>query len=278
VASSCTVTHPAEEEGHGIVRRGNVRAGVVVTSMVVAVSSCGTPAPTHTAPPTPSPTAASRPSAAAGPCASVTATMAIAEVPAACAAVWAPYGVTKVPPANLTDSVPPPPDVVNGTHGALSDAELKQWVLASNRDSLWYRWAEANDQSALLPRLGAMSLYPTAELQALAANESITQPDCALFPTKLKAFAISAADRQYFISRGQSVSDAYVFVGAYVGACVVTAMTVTGKTITIASYPTAGTTFFASHITNDPLVGPLLYADGAGSCADPAAPAAWCQA
>ncbi|MDQ6847114.1 MAG: hypothetical protein M3019_05970 [Candidatus Dormibacteraeota bacterium] len=249
-----------------------------MTAAVVAVSSCGSPAPTPTPSARSTLTAATRPSAAAGPCASVATTTAIAQVPPACAALWAPYGVTKVPPANLTDSTPSAPTtVVNATQGGLSDAALKQWIAASNRDSLWYRWAEANDQASLMPRLGDVALDPPAELQAMAANEPITQPDCALFPAKLSVFVISPSDRRFFSSQPHTTSDQYVFVGTYPGPCMVTALNATGQTITIASYPSTGTTFFASHLAQDPLLGPLLFYDGAGNCNQTGAPSAWCR-
>jgi hypothetical protein len=203
--------------------------------------------------------------------------MPIEQAPAACAAVWAPYGVTKVPPANLTDSTPASPQVVNATKGSLSDADLARWILASSRDSLWYRWAEANDQASLMPRLGQVALDPPAELQAMAAKEPISQPDCALFPTRVVVFPITGADLRFFAAHGQTVSDKYVFVGSYPGPCVVTAKTATGQTITLASYPTAGITFFASHFVDDPLLGPLLFYDGSGSCSESGAPTVWCQ-
>jgi hypothetical protein len=262
-------------EGHAMVRTGGIRIGTVAVAAMVA--SCGTPAPHSTASPTPHSTTPPRPSAAAGPCASVMATTPIAQVPAACAALWAPYGVTKVPPANLTDATPSTPQVVNETQGAVSDAQLAQWILASNRDSLWYRWAEANDQASVMPRLGVVALDPPVELQAMAAHEPISQPDCALFPNKVAVFPITADDRRFFVAHAQTVSDSYVFVGAYPGPCTVTATNSSGQTITLASYPTAGTTFFASHLVADPLLGPLLYYDGSGSCSESGAPPQWCQ-
>jgi hypothetical protein len=263
-------------EGHAMVRTGGIRVGTV--ALAVMVASCGPATPSSTASPTSHSTTAPRPSAAAGACASVATTTPIAQVPAACAALWAPYGVTKVPPANLTDGTPTTPQVVNATQGAVSDAQLAQWILASNRDSLWYRWAEANDQPKLLPHLASMSLYPVAELRALAANEAVIQPDCALFPTKVILFPLTTADRQFFMSQGESVSDSYAFVSSYPGPCAITALTPAGQTITIASYPTPGVTFFASHLVSDGVLGPLLFADGAGNCNDRGAPTTWCRA
>jgi hypothetical protein len=255
---------------------GWFRAGVAV--VVMTLSACGSsPSPSRTALATNPPSATPRPSAAVGACAAVTTTTPIEQVPPACAALWAPYGVTKVPPANLTDATPTTKVVVNATNGVVSDAQVAKWIFASNRDSIWYRWAEANDQAKLLPRLAAAALYPPSELQAIAANESVMQPDCALFPTKVTVFSLTRADSVFFLSKGESVSDGFVFVGNYSGGCTVTATTPAGATVTIASYPTASITFFASRTIDDPLLGPLLFADGAGSCTDRGAPATWCR-
>ncbi len=257
--------------------RGGIRTIVLATLAVAGLSSCGNPAPVHTQTGTASATAAPRPSAAAGPCASVTTTTPIGQVPAACAALWTPYGVTKVPPANLTDATPAPPAVVNGTQGGLTGTELAFWVRASTRASVWYRWAEANDQAALIPHLGQLSLVPKVELQAMAANEPISQPDCALFPTKVEAFTITRDELHFFVTEGEIVAARYAFVGTYPGPCLVTAEGPTGKPITLASYPSASVTFFASSMVNDALLGPILFTDGAGNCTDPGAPTRWCR-
>jgi hypothetical protein len=262
-------------EGHAMVRTGGIRVGTVAVAVMVA--SCGTPAPHSTASPTPHSTTPPRPSAAAGPCASVMTTTPIAQVPAACAALWAPYGVTKVPPANLTDTTPTTSQVVNATQGAVSDAQLAQWILASNRDSLWYRWAEANDQSSVLPHLGLISLDPPAELKAMAANEPISQPDCALFPLKVEVFPITPTDRRFFVGEGETTTSTFVFVGTYPGPCTVTATTGSGQTITLASYPSQSVTFFAGRLKRDALLGDLLFYDGAGNCTDRGVPSTWCQ-
>jgi hypothetical protein len=128
-----------------------------------------------------------------------------------------------------------------------------------------------------MPRLGQVSLDPPAELQAMAANEPISQPDCALFPVKVAVFSIAGHDRSFFAAQPSTSADSYVFVGTYPGPCSVTAMTVAGQTITLASYPSTGVTFFASHLVQDPLLGPLLFYDGAGNCTQTAAPPSWCR-
>ncbi len=258
--------------------RGRGLAGLLAATAVAALSSCGNPTPSHSPSRVAKTTSVPRPSAPATPCASVITTTPIADVPAACAALWAPYGVTKIPPVNLTDAAPAPPVVVNETQGAISDAQLHSWVIASTRASLWYRWAEANDQSGLMSHLGRLKLIPPAELQAMATGETVQQPDCALFPTRVVLFPITASDRRFFLSEGESVKADYALVGRYPGPCLVTAQAANGQAHTLASYPTAGITFFATYQVNDPLLGTLLFTDGAGNCSDRGAPTAWCSA
>jgi hypothetical protein len=207
----------------------------------------------------------------------VATTTPIEQVPAACAALWAPYGVTKVPPANLTDATPQPPPVVNATNGAVPDAQLTRWTLASSRSSVWYRWAEANDQAVLISHLGSTRLVPTAELQAMAAGEPISQPDCALFPTTVKVYPITPDEQRFFATQGETVTAPYAFVGSYPGNCVVTAVNPSGRKVTLATYPMASITFFASHPIDDALLGPILFTDGAGNCSDRGAPNNWCK-
>jgi hypothetical protein len=112
----------------------------------------------------------------------------------------------------------------------------------------------------------------------MAAGEPITQPACALFPTKVEAFKLLQADQVFFAGEGESVAAAtYAFVGTYPGPCTVTAVRADGQRVTLASYPTSSVTFFASHYVNDPALGPILFTDGAGNCTDPGAPNRWCR-
>lgn len=167
------------------------------------------------------------------------------------------------------------PDIISKNFGSRT---LGSWILASNRDSLWYRWAEANDQTPLLSHLGVVGLDPPAELKAMAANEPITQPDCALFPLRVEVFPITLANQRFFDGEGEQVRSSYAFVGTYPGPCAVTAISTSGQTITLASYPSQSVTFFAGHVESDPLLGDLLFYDGAGNCTDRGAPTEWCQA
>jgi hypothetical protein len=277
-AWSCTVTHSAEEEGHGEVRRGSVRAGVVVTLVVAAVSSCGTPAPTHTASPSASSTVALRPSAAAGPCASVTTTTAIGQVPAECAAVWAPYGVTKVPPANLTDSVPQPPEVVDGTQGVVSDTEAQSWATAANRTGIWLRWSELNDQYSLTTRIESSQVINATLDKLMRGGTSVIDPDCDLFAQKYVLFPMNSGGTQFFSSFGETTQDAYVLVEHYPGPCAILASNPGGGTHTVAATPNPTVSISAGVVRHDPLLGDLWFADGAAFCTDRGAPTSWCGA
>lgn len=258
-------------------RRGNVRAGVVVTLVVAAVSSCGTPTPPHKASPSASATVASRPSAAAGPCASVTTTTAIAQVPAACAAVWAPYGVTKVPPANLLDATPVPPPVVNGTQGAVSDAAAQAWATAANQAAVWYRWAEKYGQLSLLRRLLTSSLIPGVELAALSKGAQINEPNCSSFGTRYAFFPIGTGGAAFFASLGQHTTALFVLAETYPGPCQIAATYPDGRNEVLFSYSTAGTTVFAGSVHHDLLLGDFWHSEAAADCASQHGPPMWCS-
>jgi hypothetical protein len=258
------------------VRSRRVRAGVALAMSVIALTSCGSSTPVDAPAAVLRAPVAAHPGAAAGPCASVMTTTDIGQVPAACAALWAPYGVTKVPPANLADSTPAPPVVTNATNGVATDVDAAAWAQASNRAAVWYRWSEANDQPSLLAKLGNLSLVPTSELQALGASGSVSQPDCAIFPVKEALFEDGPDGVRYFAAFGQLVRGDAVLVAVFPGPCSVTATTATGQARTIAAYSSAGVTFFAGHLVEDPMLGTLWFTDGAGNCQQGAPPTAWC--
>jgi hypothetical protein len=258
------------------VRSRRVRAGAALAMSVIALTSCGPSTPVHAPAAVARTPVAAHPTAAAGPCASVTMTTDIGQVPAACAALWAPYGVTKVPPVNLTNATPTPPGVTNATNGAATNVDAAAWTQASNRGAVWYRWSEANDQPSLFAKFVNLSLVPASELQALGASGTVSQPDCAIFPVKEALFEDGPDGVRYFASFGQAVRGDAVLVAMFPGPCSVTATTATGQVRTIAAYPSAGVTFFAGHVVEDPMLGTLWFTDGAGNCQQGAPPNAWC--
>ncbi len=242
------------------------RCGVVATLTVLLVSSCGSPTPTPSARRSPTPTPATRPSAAAGPCASVTTTTAIGDVPAACAALWAPYGVTKVPPANLTDSTPSPPPVVNGTNGAVSDADAQAWALAANRAAVWYRWAEANIQPTCCHVWACRRSILRRKSPRIRCGERVDlQPDCALFPHQIRCFRLSRSGAASSASSARTSQQAS-FVAARLSwahaRSRATARTAIRSTLVLPRQP--GSTFFAGDVRHDPLLGTIWFGNGGG--------------
>ncbi len=244
---------------------------------MLALSSCATPTPSATGTPRPTPTAALvRPSAAAGPCASVRTTTAIDQVPAACAALWAPYGVTKVPPANLTDSTPVPPAVVNATNGAASDADAQAWALAANRTGMWLQWSEANDQYGLTTRLEGPRVVNARLDQLMRAGVSITDPNCDVFAARYRLFPMTADGQRFLTSFGEVSTAPFVLVASYSGPCSLLAHFPDGRAETLFPAPGEVVTVLAGTTRHDPLLGDLWFVDAGALCSHSGAPVAWC--
>lgn len=259
-----------------MVLSGGIRAGLLV--MVVALSACGSPSPSRTASPTPTATPTPRPSAATGACASVTTTTPIEQVPAACAALWAPYGVTKVPPANLTDSTPVPPTVINGTNGAVSDADARALALAANTTGVWLRWSEANSQYQLTRHIESAQVVNASIEQLLRQGTKVVDPDCDLFADKYEVFAMSPEGSAFFQSFGQATDhDAVVLVEYYPGPCAIEEQPSGGSLRTLVATPSAVVSVATGSVHHDPVLGAIWFADGAAFCSSRGAPNAWCN-
>jgi hypothetical protein len=252
-------------------------AMVAVLGMGSSLAACGSSS-THTPP-----GGSASPSVSAsvsGPCASLKTTTAIVDVPPACAALWAPYQVTKVPPSDVLqqEHVPLAPPVKNMTNGAVSDADAQLWANASNRDSGWYKWAEANDQPVLFLHLVGPAVIAANEQQALTAGASIDLPDCDLYPTRNALFPITAADNSYFAQKHLPTDNHFVFVVVYAGPCSETIRQPDGTTSTFQISDATHTVFVPGVLRSDPLLGDLWYSDAGGNCHDPAGPPPeWCQ-
>ena len=248
--------------------------------MGLAVSGCSTSGG-HTATASPRPTASMTGGATTGPCASVRTTTPIEDVPPACAALWAPYQVTKVPPPDILqqEHVPPAPPVVNMTNGAVSDAVAQSWANASNRDSGWYRWAEANDQLSFLRYLVGPAVIAKNEEQALSAGATISLPDCDLYPINNALYSITAQDQAYFARKNLPTDNHFVFVVVYEGPCSERISYPGGgpaTTYSISSSP--HTVFVPGRLVADSLLGNLWFSDAGGNCDDPIGPPPeWCQ-
>lgn len=162
------------------------------------------------------------------------------------------------------------------TGGAVSDADAQASADANNRTGGWYKWAEANDQPALLRHLLAANLVSANEQQLLAQGARIDQPDCALFPTSDRLYPIKDDGRAYFAKKNVAVTDPYVLVIGYAGPCAATVTYSDGHTSTLQELAAPGTGFGTGALRHDPVLGDIWFAEAAGSCADAGAPAAWC--
>jgi hypothetical protein len=258
-------------------------ATALVCAWVLAASGCG--ATLSVATPTTAPT--SRPGVArapspedmGGPCAGVKVTTPIGDVAPACQALWAPYGVTLVPPSNelAMEHVPNAPPVVNMTDGAVSDATAQHWADASNWDSGWWKWAQANDQLFLLEHLVGPALIPAAEVDALQGGGSVDQPDCDLYPLSSKLFAVGAEGKAYFARKRLPTDDDYLFVVVYSGPCTETVRHAGGLATSIVDFTEDTTVFTPGVFRSDPVLGDLWFGDAGGNCQDPLGPPpAWC--
>lgn len=204
----------------------------------------------------------------------------IDKVPAACAALWQPYHVTVVPPPDILqqEHVPAAPRVVNMTNGTVPDANAQHWADANFWGSGWLKWAEANDQPYLLRYLVSSALVSPTEETALEQGAQISLPDCAIYPTANTLFPVLADGRAYFASKNLPTDDTYVLVVNFSGGtCVATATYPDGRIQPIPEGSEPATGFVPGVLRHDPLLGDIWYADGGGSCRDPAGPPReWC--
>lgn len=97
------------------------------------------------------------------------------------------------------------------TNGAVSQTDAQHWADASNWDSGWLRWADAQDQAFLLARLVGSALIGPAQERALEQGATISDPDC-IYPKSNALFPVTSSDKAYFARKHLPTDDAYVFV------------------------------------------------------------------
>jgi hypothetical protein len=201
------------------------------------------------------------------------------DVGLACQDRWLPYEVSAVPPSNelQVEHVPAAPTVVNMTDGAVGDATAQHWADASNWDSGWWKWAQANDQLFVLRHLVGPTMIPADEVEPMQNGGTVDQPDCNLYPIMSKLFAVGAAGKAYFARRHLATADAYVFVVEYRGPCSELVTQANGQRSTIVDFTANTTVSQPGVLRHDAVLGDLWFADAGGSCQDPMGPpAAWC--
>jgi hypothetical protein len=278
---ACAVRSPRREFGGEVVRR--IVPRVAACAWVLVASGCGalTTVQTSTSPTTrTAPAVPATPSTlASGPCSNVATTTPIEDVALACQELWLPYDVTAVPPSNelAIEHVPHAPTVVNMTDGAVSDVTAQRWADASNADSGWWKWAQANGQLFVLRHLVGPALIPVAEVEALQNGGTVDQPDCNLYPISTKLFAVGDAGKAYFARKHLPTDDTYLFVVVYHGPCSETLKTADGLTTSIVDFTENTTVFTPGVFRSDPVLGDLWFGDAGGNCQDPLGPPpAWC--
>lgn len=193
--------------------------------------------------------------------------------------MWASYNVTKVPPPNelSLEKVPAGPTVDNRTNGAASNADAQSWVDASNRESGWFQWAEANGQLPFLQHISAQNLLNPAERAALDAGATIDQPACNLYPTAAAVFPLGADGRSYFGPAGVSAADGFVIVARFASPCAAVTHYPDGHTSSIDEASPNTSVFIPGQIVHDKLLGDIWYSDNGGNCNDPKGPPTeWC--
>jgi hypothetical protein len=249
---------------------------VMLAGVGVAAAGCSSPTvSTPTGRVTPMPSR----SASGGPCASLKVTTPIQNVPAACADLWAPYQVTVVPPPGILqqEHVPAAPKVVNMTAGAVSDADAQHWADASNSQSGWLQWAEANDQPGFLIHVAGPDVINVMEQHALSQGATIAQPSCNLFPVDNKLYPVGSNGNAYFSRKGLPTDNQYVLVATFKGPCSATATFPDGKTTSIQESAQTAVVFIPGTLRHEPNLGDIWYSDGGGSCNDPDGPPGdWC--
>lgn len=163
------------------------------------------------------------------------------------------------------------------TAGAVSQMDAQHWADANSRASGWYRWAEANGQRFLLPKLAGPQLINPVEEQALEQGATIADPDCSLFPGSISLYPVGADGKAYFARKSLPADEDWVFVVPFTAPCAITATFPDGHTQSISQLSEPAVGFIPGQLRHDPLLGDIWYTDAGGNCNDPAGPPSeWC--
>ena len=215
-----------------------------------------------------------------GPCSDVTMTTSIDDVGLACQELWAPYGVTEVPPSNelKIERVPDAPTVVNMTDGAVSDATAQHWADASNWDSGWWKWAQANDQLFVLAQPCWSGAHPRGRGRGTPERRNRRS-------TRLQSLSASARRCSLSAMRAERTSRASTFrpttrtcswssTAGRAARCSRARMVRPHRSSTSRRTPPCSR---RASFRSDPVLGDLWFGDAGGNCQDPIGPPpAWC--
>lgn len=250
---------------------------VVGAVLAVTMAACGSALPGSTAGTgTPSAAPSGAPTLAPGTSAFPDHDTAIDTAPAALAALWRPYGVSLIPGAEVTASLESTAATIpttNGSAGAFSDAQVHDVVLAYLRDQLLAGWADEHVQPALAAHLAGQLFLVGADSLAMSEGTAVHLPPCALIPTAITVLAPSPELDAQLRGRNQDITaGAFPMRLGYTG-CAVTGTTRSGQTVTVDPAAAPVTIVADGVIRHDPVLGDIMYAEGATVCPDTAVPA-----
>ena len=191
--------------------------------------------------------------------------------------IWAPYQVTIIPSRHTLESMPSVRTVANLTGGALDDAIAQSYLVAEYRDNAFSAWAEKNVQPDFFNNhLQGGIDAGSPEYLALKRGQAINDPACDLYPTNPAVVKLDDKTTTYLTTQSPGkfkLNGPYAIVQTYVGPCDVTYVSPGPQQTPLGSVAVGGSTdLIAGHLTHDPVLGDLWFADGAFDCAQTAAP------
>lgn len=200
----------------------------------------------------------------------------LSSAPPRLAGLWRPYGVTVIPPASVVDSatgVAAAIPVANHSGGAFSDAQVQQFAVDDMRDQLLVGWAGEHLQPALSAHLAGELFLVGPDAFALADGTALHYPPCGLVPTGFVVLPPTPGFDAELTGRNQEITPGAFPVRLSFTGCAVTGTTRSGATVTVDPATGPATIVVDDVLRHDPVLGDVLFAEGATSCPDPAATA-----
>ena len=195
----------------------------------------------------------------------------IDSAPPSLAARWRPYGVTIIPSSSVVAAAEPAVEtisVANHSGGVFSDAQVHQFAVDDMRDQLLAGWAAEHVQPALSARLVGELFLIGADGTALADGTSLHYQACSLVPTSFTVLAPNPALDARLVHSNQNVTAGAFPIRLDFSGCAVTGTTTSGRTVTVDPALGPSTVVVDYVVRHDPLLGELLFGEGAIVCPD----------
>ena len=193
----------------------------------------------------------------------------ISSAPPALAATWRPYGVTLIPSSSVVaavDSTVQGIRVINGSGGAFSDAQVQQFAAADMRDQLLVGWAAENVQPSLGAHLAGQLFLVGSDSMALSMGTAVHYRPCALVPTSITVLPPSPALDAALTANNQDIHPGSFPMRLTFTGCAVTGTTRSGDTVTVDADTGPATVVTDSVLRHDPVLGDIVFAEGATVC------------